>query len=138
MYPVDIKDVSPDEFEPVNLFGHICMVTGSRIKRDSLPAGYHAYDIRHADDDWGEPCELANSIMVNFLGTLITDKEIPNIEKASVTLIRDDVEGVWDFDYCESYAVEDEEINALPWDLESYYKKKTTTPYRIPDNRYNW
>lgn len=138
MYPVDIKTLKSDEFEPVNLFGHIVMVTDSRIKRESLPEGYYAYEVRHSDSDWGEPVEIANDITCNFFGTIVTDKELPNMDKHSLSIIRDDEKGIWDFDYCESYAVEEDEIEAIPWDLESYYKKRTTDPYRIPDDRFDW
>ncbi|HJI01878.1 MAG TPA: hypothetical protein OIM02_12515 [Faecalibacterium prausnitzii] len=41
------------------------------IKRDSIPDGLYAYDVRHDDDSRGIPCEIAPFIMVNHWGTII-------------------------------------------------------------------
>ena len=30
------------------------------------------YEVRHADEDWGDPCQLARGILVNFYGTILT------------------------------------------------------------------
>ena len=30
------------------------------------------YEVRHADEDWGDPCQLARGILVDFYGTILT------------------------------------------------------------------
>lgn len=43
-----------------------------RIDRNTIPEGWYFYEVRHADNDWCEPVEIALGILVNFWGTLIT------------------------------------------------------------------
>lgn len=57
--------------------GAHCLVTESRIRRDTVPEGYHIYHIRHADDNQDAPCTLEKQCVVNFWGTVIADREIP-------------------------------------------------------------
>lgn len=48
-----------------------------RIDRKTLPAGWHAYDIRD-DDSNGDACEIRNGyIMINHLGTFATKDPLP-------------------------------------------------------------
>ena len=47
-----------------------------RINRESVPDGWHAYDMRH--DDRGDPCEIKNGyIVVNHFGTFYTQDSLP-------------------------------------------------------------
>lgn len=47
-----------------------------RIKRDSIPAGYHVYDLRH-DDSGGEIIEICNGyIQVNHMGSFVTESDL--------------------------------------------------------------
>lgn len=41
------------------------------IKRDTVPDGLSAYDVRHDDECRGIPCEIAPFVMVNHWGTII-------------------------------------------------------------------
>ena len=41
------------------------------IKRDTIPDGLYAYDVRHDDECRGIPCEIATFVMVNHWGTII-------------------------------------------------------------------
>ena len=64
------------------LFGkHVLFVDG-RFKREKLPKGLYAYDLRGSDDDPGEPATLERSVMVNHAGTVISAEP----------LLEDDVE----------------------------------------------
>ena len=48
-----------------------------RIDRNTVPKGWHVYDIRD-DDSNGEPCEIRNGyIMVNHFGTFATKYPLP-------------------------------------------------------------
>ena len=47
-----------------------------RINRDSVPNGWHVYDMRH--DDRGDPCEIKDGyIVVNHFGTFFTPDRLP-------------------------------------------------------------
>lgn len=48
-----------------------------RIDRASIPEGSYMYEVRHADDDWGEPVQIAKWVMVNHFGTLLSAAELP-------------------------------------------------------------
>lgn len=48
-----------------------------RIDRNTVPKGWHVYDIRD-DDCNGDPCEIRNGyIMVNHMGTFATKDPLP-------------------------------------------------------------
>ena len=54
-----------------------------RIDRETLPAGWEAYDIRDADSN-GKPCEIKNGyIFVNHFGTFFTRDTLPLYENES-------------------------------------------------------
>ena len=59
-------------YDEVVLFGIPALFTDWRIDRNSVPEGLHLYEIRHTDEDWGHPCQLARGILVNFYGSLLT------------------------------------------------------------------
>ena len=61
-----------EQYEQVEVCGEPAMFTSSRIARETVPQGMYMYEVRHADEDWGEPCQLAKGIMVNHFGTIIT------------------------------------------------------------------
>ncbi|PVC74994.1 hypothetical protein C2I27_03650 [Priestia megaterium] len=47
-------------------------LTQSRIKKEERKEDLHYYDIRHSDDDWGEPSTVESGVWVNHFGTLAT------------------------------------------------------------------
>lgn len=51
------------------------MFTSLRVSLDSVPEGMHRYEIRH-DDVGGDPCQLAQRILVNHYGTILTAEAI--------------------------------------------------------------
>lgn len=69
-------DAMNERFEEVEFQGKTALFTDSRVARDTVPEGLHRYEIRHTDDDWGEPCQLGYGILVNHFGTLITNEAI--------------------------------------------------------------
>ena len=86
-------DAGTERFEQVELFGKPVLFTELRIDRDTVPDGLYLYELRHADEDWGEPCELARSITVNFFGSVLTSDPI-QLSPEGWLPIKDD-----DFDY---------------------------------------
>ena len=65
-----------EKYEQVEVCGVPAMFTSTRIARETVPNGMYMYEVRHADENWGEPCQLAKGIMVNHFGTIITSKPI--------------------------------------------------------------
>ena len=55
------------------------LATGNHVKRETVPNGWHAYDIRH--NDGGNPCSIKNGVVfVNHYATFLTQKELPIAE----------------------------------------------------------
>lgn len=63
-------------FEEVTVYGPPALFTSLRIDRSTVPEGLYLYELRHADEDWGDPCQLARGILVNHYGTILTREPI--------------------------------------------------------------
>mgnify|MGYP001111286725 CR=1 FL=1 len=48
----------------------------SRIDRDTVPKSLHVYEMRHDDNQQGLPVEIAQRILVNHWGTLLSSRPI--------------------------------------------------------------
>ena len=64
------------DYEEVSVFQQPALFTSLRIDRSTVPDGLYLYELRHADEDWGDPCHLARSIVVNHYGTVLTREPI--------------------------------------------------------------
>lgn len=60
-----------ERYEEITVCGKPALFTSIRIKRDTIPDGLYAYDVRHDDECRGIPCEIAPFVMVNHWGTII-------------------------------------------------------------------
>ena len=60
-----------EHYEEITVCGKPALFTSIRIKRDTVPDGLYAYDVRHDDECRGIPCEIAPFVMVNHWGTII-------------------------------------------------------------------
>lgn len=69
-------DVTKETFEDVTVFGYPMLFTCLRCDRKTLPRGMYMYEIRHDDDGQGIPCEIADSILVNHWGTVISNRPV--------------------------------------------------------------
>lgn len=65
-----------EKFEDVTVLGHPMLFTCLRVDRDTVPQGMYMYEVRHDDDQQGEPVQIANWIVVNHWGTLISNRPI--------------------------------------------------------------
>lgn len=65
-----------EEFENVTVLGHPMLSTSGRVKRKTVPEGLYMYEVRHDDDQRGDPVQIANWVMVNHLGTLISNMPV--------------------------------------------------------------
>ncbi|MBQ9899439.1 MAG: hypothetical protein IJM44_08330 [Ruminococcus sp.] len=73
MISVKCTDV---RWEAVELFGKPVLFSEEQIDRCSVPSGICMYEVRHNSEDWGEPCEIKDNVIVNFLGTVLSDEPI--------------------------------------------------------------
>ena len=65
-------DAQKVTYQEVAIFDRPALFTECRIDRATVPEGVYRYELRHGDEDWGEPRELARNLMVNFYGTVLT------------------------------------------------------------------
>lgn len=72
-YPVDAMT---ENFEEVTVLDHPMLFTCVRVNRKTVPEGLYMYEVRHDDNQHGLPVQIANWIMVNHWGTLISNKPI--------------------------------------------------------------
>ena len=56
-----------ERYEEITVCVKPALFTSIRIKRDTVPDGLYAYDVRHDDECRGIPCEIAPFIMDHFL-----------------------------------------------------------------------
>lgn len=75
----NVKDVI---WEKGEVLGRKGLFTELRIDRDSIPDGWHMYEVRH-DDCQGDPVQIARWVIVNHLGTLLV-KEPFDLEPSKV------------------------------------------------------
>ena len=59
-------DASKQNYQEVAIFDRPALFTECRIDRTTVPEDVYRYELRHGDEDWGEPRELARGLMVNF------------------------------------------------------------------------
>ena len=65
-----------ESFEEVTILNKPALFTSLRIDRNTIPHGYHRYEVRHDDECQGDAVQIGRGIMVNHWGTLITRDEI--------------------------------------------------------------
>ena len=65
-------DVKKLTYQEVTILGKPALFTECRLDRSTVPEGVYRYEIRHADENWGEPIELSRSIVINYYGTVLT------------------------------------------------------------------
>ena len=65
-----------ETYEEVTVLGKPMLFTDMRIDRNTVPKGMYLYEVRHDDDGRGDPCQIGRWILVNHLGTLISNEPI--------------------------------------------------------------
>lgn len=63
-------------WEKVEVLGQEGLFIDLRVDRKTIPEGWHVYEVRHSDNDWGEPVEICLGVLVNFYGTLLVKEPI--------------------------------------------------------------
>lgn len=59
-------------YDEVTIFDRPALFTECRVDRATVSEGVYRYELRHGDEDWGEPVELARNIFANYYGTVLT------------------------------------------------------------------
>ena len=70
------KDATSLAYDEVRIFDMPALFTEWRVIRDSVPKGMNLYELRHISDDWGEPCQVAKGVVVNYYGSILTSLPI--------------------------------------------------------------
>ncbi|EOS69480.1 hypothetical protein C818_02261 [Lachnospiraceae bacterium MD308] len=83
----DAKELS---YEKVEVFGEKAIFTDVRVERRSVPKGLYQYEVRHDDESFGYPVEIAKGILVNFYGTLLTKNRLHGVEEHGWMLVEDE------------------------------------------------
>lgn len=86
------KNFYQAKLQPALFFGEYALFSDDRINRTTLLQGLYSYEIRAEN---GDICELGDSIVVDYYGTVITSKRInlpkehpyKNIESGDMQLI---------------------------------------------------
>ena len=81
------NDAMHEQYERVTVLGLPMLFTNSRIDQKTVPKGLFLYEVRHDDDQQGDPVQIGKWIMVNHWGTLISNKLVklepsPSIDNA--------------------------------------------------------
>jgi len=98
-----------EHFEEVTVFGMPMLFTCLRVDRSTVPGNLYIYEVRHADEDWGEPVQVCKGVLVNHYGTLISNKPLHRMIRSefSHNSYRDiQSEEDWNFEGCGSTLAE--------------------------------
>lgn len=116
-----------EKFEDVTVLGHPMLFTCARVDRDTVPEGLYMYEVRHDDDQQGDPVQIANWIMVNHWGTLITNKSIRLEPSERINNAYRDIDPEEDWNYEGSVATVKEYMEKNP---PTVHKEKEHEPTR--------
>lgn len=70
------ENAMAETFDLVELFGSPALFTTCRIDADTIPEGWHRYEIRGSDNDPEALKTLEFSVSVNHSGTILIPEEI--------------------------------------------------------------
>ncbi len=70
------ENAMTETFEEVTVLDRPMLFMCGRIDRSTVPKGLYVYEVRHDDDQRGDPVEIAEHILVNHWGTLLSSRPI--------------------------------------------------------------
>lgn len=88
-----------EKFEKVTVFGKPMLFTSLRVDKGTVPDGLYIYEVRHDDEGQGDPIEVANFVMVNHWGTLISAYPIKLTPSSMVRNAYKDIDPEKDWSY---------------------------------------
>lgn len=65
-----------ETFTEIEVLGKPALFHDMRIDRNTVPKGLYLYEVRHDDEGWGDPVQIAKGIMVNHFGSIITREQV--------------------------------------------------------------
>jgi len=68
------RNAMEETYEEIELFGKTVLFTPIRIARNTVPKELHLYEIRHADENGGEPVQLGQGILGTLNAVCAADK----------------------------------------------------------------
>ena len=74
------------QFAEVEILGVPALFTTLRVDRATVPKGMYAYDMQTDAEDWSQPCLLAQRILVEHFGTVLTASPLHLPEKGYLDL----------------------------------------------------
>lgn len=97
-------DAMKETFEEVTVLDKPMLFTCCRIERSTVPKGLYMYEVRHDDDQRGDPVQIANWIMVNHWGTLISSEplNLNSYKTANNAFLDIDPENDWNYEGIDS------------------------------------
>jgi hypothetical protein len=79
-------------FSEVRLFGEPALFIPVRVDANTLPLGYHAYDIRiDADSRYADEIEIARFVLADYWGTIVTRGELMIPDKGYLDMCPKDI-----------------------------------------------
>lgn len=93
------QDAMKEVFEEVTVLDKPMLFTCLRIDRATVPKGLYLYEVRHDDDMRGDPVQIANWIMVNHWGTLISSEPLKLTPSKTVNNAYLDIDPEKDWNY---------------------------------------
>ena len=73
-------DYRKEKFQKVSVCGILCDFSDMRIDRRTVPKERYQYEVADDDESQGDPVRVGYGIMVNFIGTLISDVPLPLVD----------------------------------------------------------
>lgn len=83
-----------ERYSKIQILGKQALFTSMRLERNTVPAGFYLYEVRHDDDGIGDPVQIARGILVNHWGTILTTEPIDIPEDGYLDI---DPERDWDY-----------------------------------------
>ena len=93
------ENAMQEKYTEVTVLGKPMLFTDLRIDRATVPKGLYVYEVRHDDDMWGDPAQIANWVMVNHLGTLISREPLKLVPSKAVNNAYLDIDPKKDWNY---------------------------------------
>lgn len=93
------QDAMREVLEEVTVLDKPMLFTCRRIDRATVPKGLYMYEVRHDDDMRGDPVQIANWIMVNHWGTLISSEPLKLTPNGAVNNAYLDIDPERDWNY---------------------------------------
>lgn len=84
-----------ETYTEIRVLGKPALFHDMRLDGNTVPKGLYLYEVRHDDEGWGNPAQIAKGILVNHFGSILTREPIKLPPDGCL-----DIEPEKDWDYC--------------------------------------